>query len=277
MKPHELEASDLLVLTGDSVSARPVADLARAVADAMDRHPRFTPSRASANEPIRKLAGSFRAFTDDESARTAGRPFRILFARPDCDLDGYLDIFDDTALDSGPRTHVITAGLPLAGLDQDGRDAFVAWTLDLFDALEVFHGYVSTSDMEHQRKSLIAEATDNADMAEQPFNDPLYTSFDRVVSDVYWVNYFGPAFVERWGIDRIRSIGRRCAERSRGAVAIWATDDPPTRDPSIRRLTDYPFKRPFYEALGVEAFTRETPALPERGESVPTLHDHQAR
>jgi hypothetical protein len=275
MKPHEIATSDLLVLTGDSVSARPVADLARAVADAMARHPRFLPTRASANEPIRKLAGSFRDFADAELARTAGRPFRILFARPDGNLDGYLDIFADTAIETRPRTHVVTAGAPLAGLDEQGRAAFVAWAIDLFDALEVFHGFVTTAEMEGHRKALIGAATDRGEMAPPDFDDPRYTTFDRVVSDVYWVNYFGPAFVERWGIGRLRSIGGRADLRPRGAVAIWAADDPPPPDRSIRRLVDYPFKRPFYDALGIEAFTRETLAPPQPGEIVPTLADHR--
>jgi hypothetical protein len=275
--PHQLPTDDLLVLGGDSVSARQVPDLARAVAGAMEAHERFTPTRAGTREPLRNLRGGFLEFTETELAKSAGRPFRILYGRPDPVLHGTLDIFTDTTLDRRPRTHVIDAGIPLATLDPDGRDAFVAWALDLFDALEVLHGFVTTSDMQAQRKGLISEATERGEMAAPLWSDPLYTSLDRVVSDVYWVNYFGPAFVDRWGPERFAATGARLEERSGGAVALWAAGEPPALDPAVRRLADYPFKQPFYAALGREAFTRESPDMPEPGQHVPTLHEHRAR
>jgi hypothetical protein len=277
MKPHELPTDDLLVLGGDSVSARQVPDLARAVAGAMEANERLTPTRAGTREPLRNLKDGFREFTDAELEKSAGRPFRILFGRPELDLHGTLDIFTDTALDKSPRTHLIDASVPAQRLDAEGRDAFVAWALDLFDALEVFHGFVTTSDMQAQRKRLISDATDRGEMAAPRWDDPLYTSLDRVVSDVYWVNYFGPAFVDRWGPDRFKGVGTRLEQRPGGAVALWAADDPPALDRGVRRLADYPFKQPFYEALGAASFTRESPDLPVPGLHVPTLHEHRAR
>ncbi len=276
MMPDDLPAGDLLVLGGDSVSARAVPDLARAVAVAMETHDRFTPTRAGAREPIPLLKGGFREFTDAELAKSPARPFRILFARPELALQGTLDIYPDTMLDRSPRTHVVDAGIPLAGLDRRERDTFVAWALDLFDALEVLHGFVTTADMQGQRKGLISDATNRGEMAAPRWDDPLYTSLDRVVSDVYWVNYYGPAFVDRWGLDRFRAVGAHIEERPTSAVALWATDDPPAVDPNVRRLADYPFKQPFYTALGRESFTRESLEMPEPGEHVPTLHKHRS-
>jgi len=276
MKPSELPTGDLLVLSGDSVSASQVADLARRVAAATKTHPRFSPTRAGPREPLRKLKGGFGEFIDEELSRASGRPFRILFGDPERALYATLDVFPDNRLDRAPRTHVIDASIPLAHLDSDAREEFAAWAVDLFDALDVFHGYVTTADMQAQRKALISDAAERGDMPLPLWDDPLYTTFDRMVSDVYWVNYFGRAFVSRWGLDRLLSVSKRHEVRPTGAVAVWAADAPPTPDPNARLLTDYAFKRPFYEALGLEAFTHEGPERQQPGIFVPTLQEHRA-
>lgn len=277
MRPDQLPTDDLVVVGGDSVSARQVADLARDLARAMEAHPRFIPTRAGAREPLRALESGFAAFVEEELVRIGDKPFRIIVERPVEDFGGTIDIFPDTALDRRPVTHKIDAGLPRAKLDADGLEAVVALALDAFDALEVFHGFVTTADMQAQRKGIISDATAAGRMAAPRWDDPLYTSLDRVVSDVYWVNYFGPAFVDRWGIDRLEAIGQRLSKRPSGAVAVWAADAPPSVDPTVKRLTDYPWKAPFYTALGVGTFTHETTEAPERGRFVPTLQDHRAR
>lgn len=277
MRPDQLPTDDLLVFGGDSVSARPVAELAREVARAMDAYPRFTPTRAGAREPLRALKSGFAAFVEEELARIGDEPFRIIVETPVEDFGGTIDIWADTDLDRRPVTHKVDAGLPLANLDPDGLDAVVALALDAFDALEVFHGFVTTADMQAQRKGIISDATAAGRMAAPRWHDPLYTSLDRVVSDVYWVNHFGPAFVDRWGIDRFKAIGQRLSLRPSGAVAVCAADAPLPVDPTVKRLTDYPWKAPFYSALGIGAFTHETTEAPERGRFVPTLQDHRAR
>ena len=276
--PHELPTDELLMLSGDSVSARPVADLVHDVAAALQAEPRFAPTRASGREPVRKLgADGLRGRFDAELERAAGNRLFLLFGGPHEDLYGTLDVFPDTNLDRGPRTHSIEASIPIAALDAEGIAAFADWALALFDALGVFHGFLSTADMQAQRKVTIREAIERGEMAPPRFDDPLYTILDRMVSDVYWVNYFGPAYVERWGLERLQAMGIRSVARPTGAVAVWATELPPPVDPTCRMLGDYPFKASFYEALGRRTFTLESLDLPERGEVVPTLHEHRAR
>jgi hypothetical protein len=167
--------------------------------------------------------------------------------------------------------------MPFAALDAEAITLFTDWALGLFDALDVFHGFVTTADMQAQRTAIIREATMRGERALPRREDPLYTILDRMVSDVYWVNYFGPAYVERWGVGRLQSIGVRSEVRPSGAIAIWATEMPPLVDPACRRLADYPFKASFYEALGRRTFTLESLHEPEPGEVVPTLHEHRRR
>lgn len=274
--PHELPTDELLMLSGDSVSARPVTDLVRDVAAALQAEPRFSPTRASRREPVRKLGpDGLRGRFDAELERSAGKRIFLLFGGPHEDLYGTLDVFPDTQLDRAPRTHSIEASVPIAALDADGIAAFADWALGLFDALGVFHGFVTTTDMQAQRQTMIREAFERGEIAPPRWEDPLYTILDRMVSDVYWVNYFGPGYVERWGLERLQVMGVRNAVRPAGAVAIWATEMPPPVDATCRLLGDYPFKESFYEALGRRTFTLESMDRPEPGEVVPTLHEHR--
>jgi hypothetical protein len=95
----------------------------------------------------------------------------------------------------------------------------------------------------------------------------------REVSDVYWWNYFGPGFVERWA-DRLESLGVKQVETPAGAVAIWATDSPFVYNPKVRTLGAYPWKRDFYEALGEDVFMWEGQQQRAPGEVVPSWDDH---
>jgi hypothetical protein len=274
--PHELPTADLLVMLGDSVSARPTSELVNDVAAALAGSARFAPTRASTHEPVQAFTGSLQdrlaAFVTPGAER-----YWLLFGRDEPALDGTLTIHAELPLDRAARTHVVDAGIPLQELDAEAEDAFADWAIDIFEALGVFHGYVTTADMEAQRKDLISDATRRGVMAPPRFHDPLYTVLDRMVSDVYWVNYFGPAFVDRLGSTALRAPGVRHRTLPSGAIAVWATESPPAVEPAIGRLTDYDFKRSFYDALGSRTFTRESLDLPEPGEVVPTLHDHRRR
>jgi len=92
--------NDLLVLTGDSVSARRVGDPTRRVADVTERHPRFRPIRAGTNEPLRKLTAGFLEFINEELAKSAGEPLMIMFGDPGRELYGTLNVFPDLRLEA---------------------------------------------------------------------------------------------------------------------------------------------------------------------------------
>ena len=77
------------------------------------------------------------------------------------------------------------------------------------------------------------------------------------VRDVYWLNAFGPAFVERWGA-RLDGVGVRQIDTSTGGRVIWAADTPFLFDPEVSSTEDYPWKQPFYDALGRDTFVHRT-------------------
>jgi len=99
------------------------------------------------------------------------------------------------------------------------------------------------------------------------------TDFERELPDVYWLNYFGPGYVQYFG-DRLAALGIRRESTKTGGVLIWATETPFVLAP-VRSVADYAWKRRFYDALGRDTFRSETqrPGVP--GEHVPTFATHR--
>ena len=59
-------------------------------------------------------------------------------------------------------------------------------------------------------------------------------------------------------------------------MLVWATPTPFVLDDAVTRIDGYPWKLPFYAALGEHAFLHEGMSEGERGEHVPTLDEHRA-
>lgn len=96
---------------------------------------------------------------------------------------------------------------------------------------------------------------------------------EYVLPDVRWLNYFGPAFIERWG-RRVEDLGFRCDRTANSGALVWATPTPFVLDADAEKFSDYPWKRPFYDALG-SAFMHDLPAPRGRGEHVPSYAEHR--
>jgi hypothetical protein len=97
--------------------------------------------------------------------------------------------------------------------------------------------------------------------------------WDRWVEDVWWITLFGPAYIERWGLETVERLGVARRRLANGGIAIWAAGTPP--DPQASgTIAGYPHKRSFYDALGLETFIHEGLEIPEPGARVPTLADH---
>lgn len=80
-----------------------------------------------------------------------------------------------------------------------------------------------------------------------------------VLTDVGWINWFGPSVLDRWGgPDALAGVGV-FQERVGDALVVWATEAPPKRDDSLTGIANYPWKWPFYNAVGRESWWKADP------------------
>lgn len=147
-----------------------------------------------------------------------------------------------------------------------------AYLIRIADAFGAFYGSCSLNQMLAQQVRLQAKNAHSwfgrLVRAGRVVEDP-----EREIRDVHWWNYFGPAFVERWGT-RLDAIGVKRTRTPGGAIAIWATESPFVYDAKVRTVGGYAWKRPFYEALGGDVFMWEGQRERGPGEVVPSWGDH---
>lgn len=87
---------------------------------------------------------------------------------------------------------------------------------------------------------------------------------DVELGDVGWLNFFGPAFVERWPRLADPSLAGRRTEN--GGVIIRIADSPWTIDADAKRAV--------MDVIGHEAFAEGPLPIRERGVRVPSYEDH---
>jgi hypothetical protein len=102
-----------------------------------------------------------------------------------------------------------------------------------------------------------------------------FPKIERHLEDVHWVEYFGPAFVERWGSERLGGLGVRRRQTSSGGLIVWATEDPWHYSANAAGSRAYEWKEPFYEALGENTIWHEDFVEGAPGDYLPTLEEHQ--
>jgi hypothetical protein len=154
------------------------------------------------------------------------------------------------------------------------RDSLLDLACDLFVAMQCFYGRLDSAAMRTRRTDLRTHAAEDGRMWLPRREDPAFVVWDRWVEDVWWVNLFGPAYVERWGRARLDGLGVWRRDLPNGGIVLASAESPP--DPrSADTISGYAHKRPFYEALGVETFVHESVEIPTPGRWVPTLAEQQ--
>jgi len=134
----------------------------------------------------------------------------------------------------------------------------------LCEATNAFYGRAALGATYDQRNLLLTLARG---LESSPWPD-----FERELPDVYWLNFFGPGYLDHWEAG-LNDLGVR-RDRVAGGVIVWAADRPPPVA-EVGAITDYPFKQAFYAALGQDTFMSERQHRGLPGEHVPTYEAHR--
>lgn len=156
-----------------------------------------------------------------------------------------------------------------------GLEAFGERFAQLCDAADAYFGWVDTDSfigwrMMKTRQVRAPYYRVAIDEPRHPYGPDSY-----FVADVHWMNFFGPAFVERWGRDRFERVGVRRRWVANGGVVVWATIEPPELE-HTSRVDGYAWKHSFYEHLDPNAFVHEGFVQGGPGEHVPSMDEHRA-
>jgi hypothetical protein len=242
----------------------------RALGDAFDGDQRLRPDRMGRGDPIRERIRSAADYLGEVEALPAQSPEDYLYERRSAPrLGGGISFErrDPEQLESAHRIYLSVDEEALTAepnLVEPLGDLFVR----LADAFDGFYGFGTHSKLPWQQRVELVEAGRRGEPT--PPYPTMHT--DRTsVRDVYWLNYFGPSYVERWG-DRLNGLGVRQAESANGGRVIWAAESPFLYDAGIASASDYAWKQPFYEALGRDTFVHLSQLAP-RG--VPSWDDHR--
>jgi hypothetical protein len=249
----------------------------RALGDALDSDPDFRVTHVGRSfPPGRPLTTGFADYLATFQGKLKpAEPEMWFFKRADRP-SWHGDIF---ALDNGRLRHHRAHEVSGAFTDLDWFnnaeriERLSDYLTRLADAIGAFHGYCCVDAMLAQQARLLERNTGSIFSrifrAARVVDDP-----EREVKDVYWWNYFGAAYVERWAV-RMDGLGVKQVKTPRGARVIWSTDSPFVYKPEMRRVGGYEWKLPFYEALGKDTFMGEGQTQHGAGDLVPTFADHQ--
>ena len=222
-----------------------------AIGRAFDGDPPLRPERMDTRDPIRTKVDSAEAYLAGIEA-TSPRPRRIAFQRRATpEFVGDVDVRDEPPEGlPAPRRLWFSTG-QLDWLDDPAHSgALGELVVRLAGAFDAAYGFATHSKMPWQQRMEFMDAARRGELAPPepgPFTDR------HSLRDVYWLNVYGPAIVERFG-DRLARLGVRREPTDNGGVVVWAAETPLLYDEAIGSHRDYPWKQAFYEALGADAF-----------------------
>ena len=248
----------------------------RSIGDAVDSDEDFRPTIAARTfPPRRRLKGAFADYLARLEDLFDPAEAEGCFYERDLTPQGNGEML---LVDNGRlrlnRTHYLGGGFVDGDWFDSGErlERMSEYLIRIADAFQALYGYCSVNQLVEQRIRLLKKNAVTSlgrlfgvgRSVEEP---------SREIPDVYWWNYFGPAFVERWA-SRLESLGVKQLRTPTGAKVIWATDSPFVYNPRARSLGAYEWKRPFYDALGKDVFMWEGQQQRAPGEVVPNWDDH---
>jgi hypothetical protein len=248
-----------------------VPDRLETIGAALDADPRLKPERAGPRDPPRTpIASAARHLASWRPAQQRGRRDDQFLARSSPPAaTGILSL----AHAPWPRTLSLSYDIETLE-DPDRLDAVAALLRRLAEAMDAFYGFAALNPVLRQEAAL-RQADRRASGARPNLGSEPYFISERGIPDVYWLNYFGPATVEKWGAAGLDGLGVRQEKTANDGRLIWATETPFVHDPTVTAMTGYDWKRPFYDALGLDTFVHEGWQDPGPGVRVPTFEEHR--
>ncbi len=245
----------------------------RSIGEAIESDPDFRPTIAARTfPPKRRLKASFADYTAALESRFDPNEAEGWFTERDVRPRGRGEVLLMDKGRLGQRLpHTVKGGVvDIDWLESAERlERFASYLERVADSVGAFYGYCALNLMVQQRVRLLKKNAVTW-LGRLSGVGRVTEDLARELPDVYWWNYFGPAYVERWG-DRLQTVGVKRTTTPGGAMAIWATETPFVLDAKARRLDSYEWKRTFYGALGEDVFMRERQRQREPGEVVPNL------
>ena len=240
----------------------------RSLGAELDRHKLLRPARVDNHDPARnQVESAASAMAEGEQRFDPDKWQWWFFSRPGSPrLSGTLEVHKP-----GEVNELSFSWRPAAWFDRAERlDQLAATVAAVGDAMGALYARVAHSPMYTQRN----QALDRARREPGRPGPRLQPDLERELPDVYWLNYFGPGLVQHFG-ERLETIGVRRERTPAGAVLAWATETPFVHDAAMRPISAYPFKQPFYDALGFDTFMSETQKRGEPGQHLPLLDVHR--
>ncbi len=229
------------------------ADALVGVGRAFDADPSLRPEFIDTREPLRNRIASAEGYFSGSGSNVDTGDF-LLGRRHAPRLSGALSApsyRDEELRDAPHRLYAFTDDSDEEWLgDSANLEALARQFVRLAGAFDAFYGFAADDRMARQQRGEFARIRQRRQYAPAP---PDESSDRHSVRDVYWLNYFGPAYVESWA-ERLVGLGIRQEPTTNGGVVIWATETPFVFIESIGSFMDYPWKKPFYDALGRDTF-----------------------
>ena len=152
---------------------------------------------------------------------------------------------------------------------------------ELAVATRAFYGFVSTrSHLAQLRGAFTADrrrrhGPSPSGGAPPSWQPPAFQALEMALPDVFWLQYLGPAFVSRWGDERVAAAGVGAERVNTGGYLVSTGVAPPPFDEAAQHPEDYHWKASVYDALGPEPFVRADRAWNAFGAHVPLLTEHR--
>ena len=163
--------------------------------------------------------------------------------------------------------------------DEAHRERLAAWVLGVVDAHDSYVGGVHWTaatnnhlvDLIVSRRRRARRADVQLDNGTGSKNEPRYLWPHR------WLIYLGPAYVAKFGKDKVRRLGVRQDWSANGGALVWNSLDPFLHVPDAKTSLDYPYVQSWIDALGPNAVIHEEFKAAKPGELMPTRAEHEAQ